>query len=236
MNHMALPLRLPLLAAFLSLAPVVCFPATFLLELYAGATLPFLGALLLVLLAKFFAAAAAYAVARSPLQPVVHACLANYRRYEVLQLGAARGGWKFMLLARLSPIPNFIVNYALWQVPVKDFLWPTAGAFPVVLQTVYLGHLLPSLATLPAATTPAVGRYCLLWLSLLICTLVLRKVRRACYTWSGLEVLPDTFGKSAIQLLLDEERGQPRGQLQGRGEEDGLLEAQSIQMERMQPG
>lgn len=162
---------------------------------------------------------------RSPLQPVVHACLANYRRYEVLQLGAARGGWKFVLLARLSPIPNFIVNYALWQVrisssfatgkaswftpsgsamlfircpftcfsdlagwpqqscgtrpstqgsplegppfswltamvcplqvPAKDFLWPTIGALPVVLQTVYLGHLLPRLATLPAATTPA---------------------------------------------------------------------------------
>lgn len=66
----------------------------------------------------------------------------------------------------------------------------------------------------------------------------LPQVRRVCYTWSGLEVLPDTFGKSAIQLLLDEERGQPqpRVQPQGRGGEGHLLETQSIRLERTQPG
>lgn len=59
---------------------------------------------------------AQYPACRSPLQPVVRGCLLQYRRYEVLQLGAAKGGWKFVLLARLSPLPGFVVNFALWQV------------------------------------------------------------------------------------------------------------------------
>lgn len=56
-----------------------------------------------------------------------------------------RDGWKFVLLARFSPIPSYVINYALAATQVRflaDFLFPTViGCLPMILQNASVGSL-----------------------------------------------------------------------------------------------
>ncbi|KAJ0740529.1 putative SNARE associated golgi family protein [Helianthus annuus] len=65
--------------------------------------------------------------------------------FHVLSRGVERDGWKFVLLARFSPIPSYIINYALAATNVrffKDFLAPTVlGCLPMILQNTSIGSL-----------------------------------------------------------------------------------------------
>nr|GEZ84235.1 SNARE associated Golgi protein family [Tanacetum cinerariifolium] len=65
--------------------------------------------------------------------------------FHVLSRGVERDGWKFVLLARFSPIPSYIINYALAATNVRflrDFLVPTVlGCLPMILQNTSIGSL-----------------------------------------------------------------------------------------------
>ncbi|GAB2283478.1 hypothetical protein Dimus_017990 [Dionaea muscipula] len=65
--------------------------------------------------------------------------------FHVLSKGVERDGWKFVLLARFSPIHSYVINYALAATKVGyfvDFLLPTvAGCLPMILQNTSLGSL-----------------------------------------------------------------------------------------------
>jgi uncharacterized membrane protein YdjX (TVP38/TMEM64 family) len=69
----------------------------------------------------------------------------NNKYFGVLNKGVARDGWKFVLLARFSPVPSYIINYGLAATDVNffvDFLLPTlAGGIPMILQNTSLGTL-----------------------------------------------------------------------------------------------
>jgi uncharacterized membrane protein YdjX (TVP38/TMEM64 family) len=65
--------------------------------------------------------------------------------FHLLSKGVERDGWKFVLLARFSPIPSYVINYALAATKVGfivDFLLPTIiGCLPMILQNTSIGSL-----------------------------------------------------------------------------------------------
>lgn len=67
------------------------------------------------------------------------------RYFHLLSRGVERDGWKFVLLARFSPIPSYVINYALSATKirfVRDFLLPTViGCLPMILQNTSIGSL-----------------------------------------------------------------------------------------------
>lgn len=65
--------------------------------------------------------------------------------FHLLSRGVERDGWKFVLLARFSPMPSYVINYALAATKVGfivDFLLPTViGCLPMILQNTSIGSL-----------------------------------------------------------------------------------------------
>nr|ABA94087.1 expressed protein [Oryza sativa Japonica Group] len=71
--------------------------------------------------------------------------LKSNKYFHIVVKGVERDGWKFVLLARFSPLPSYIINYALSATDVgffKDFLLPTVvGCLPMILQNVSIVSL-----------------------------------------------------------------------------------------------
>lgn len=67
------------------------------------------------------------------------------RYFNLLSKGVEQDGWKFVLLARFSPVPSYIINYTLAATEVGfflDFLLPTVvGCVPMILQNTSIGSL-----------------------------------------------------------------------------------------------
>ncbi|CAK9133297.1 unnamed protein product [Ilex paraguariensis] len=67
------------------------------------------------------------------------------RYFHLLSRGVEQDGWRFVLLARFSPIPSYVINYALAATKVGfvvDFLLPTGiGCLPMILQNTSIGSL-----------------------------------------------------------------------------------------------
>jgi uncharacterized membrane protein YdjX (TVP38/TMEM64 family) len=65
--------------------------------------------------------------------------------FNLLVRGVEKDGWRFVLLARFSPLPSYIINYALAATQVGfivDFLLPTIiGCLPMILQNTSIGSL-----------------------------------------------------------------------------------------------
>ncbi|KAL5981816.1 hypothetical protein ACLOJK_015881 [Asimina triloba] len=65
--------------------------------------------------------------------------------FLLLSRGLERDGWRFVLLARFSPLPSYVINYALAATKVRfliDFLLPTVvGCLPMILQNTSIGSL-----------------------------------------------------------------------------------------------
>lgn len=65
--------------------------------------------------------------------------------FHLLARGVEQDGWKFVLLARFSPLPSYVINYALAATEVGfliDFLLPTViGCLPMILQNTSIGSL-----------------------------------------------------------------------------------------------
>ncbi|KAK3015227.1 hypothetical protein RJ639_006865 [Escallonia herrerae] len=65
--------------------------------------------------------------------------------FNLLSKGVERDGWRFVVLARFSPIPSYVINYGLAATKVGflvDFLLPTViGCLPMILQNTSIGSL-----------------------------------------------------------------------------------------------
>lgn len=65
--------------------------------------------------------------------------------FNLLSKGVERDGWRFVLLARFSPVPSYVINYALAATKLRflvDFLLPTVvGCLPMILQNTSIGSL-----------------------------------------------------------------------------------------------
>ncbi|KAL9267641.1 hypothetical protein AKJ16_DCAP10191 [Drosera capensis] len=103
--------------------------------------------------------------------------------FHVLSKGVKHDGWKFVLLARFSPIPSYVINYALAATEVSyfvDFLLPTViGCLPMILQNTSLGSLANAAVTSASGSKKSLVRsYVLPLLGVTSSILISLKIRK----------------------------------------------------------
>lgn len=125
----------------------LCLPYAIFFEAGASILFGFFTAVLCVFCAKILGASLSFWIGRFVFRSSSSAIgwARNNKYFHVLSSGVERDGWKFVLLARFSPIPSYVINYALAATNVRfflDFLLPTAiGCLPMILQNTSIGSL-----------------------------------------------------------------------------------------------
>lgn len=113
------------------------------LMIAAGALIGAAPAFVALFFSKLAAACVAFLLARGVLSSRAHKWLAHHPRLaRVLQETGTEGGWKFVLLMRLSPFPGFLLNYllSLTGVSFGEYVGATVlGIAPSVSNLVLLG-------------------------------------------------------------------------------------------------
>lgn len=125
----------------------LCLPYAVFFEAGASLLFGFLPAVLCVFSAKILGASLSFWIGRLIFRSSKSAMdwAESSRYFHLLTQGVEKDGWKFVLLARFSPLPSYIINYALAATKVNfliDFLFPTViGCLPMILQNTSLGSL-----------------------------------------------------------------------------------------------
>lgn len=125
----------------------LCLPYAVFFEAGASLLFGFFPALLCVFSAKVLGASLSFWIGRLLFRSSGSAIGWAHRNkyFNVLLRGVERDGWKFVLLARFSPIPSYVINYGLAATNVaflRDFLAPTVvGCVPMILQNTSIGSL-----------------------------------------------------------------------------------------------
>ncbi|XP_009612425.1 uncharacterized protein [Nicotiana tomentosiformis] len=125
----------------------LCLPYAVFFEAGASLLFGFFPAVLCVFCAKILGASLSFWIGRFVFRSSSSAIgwAQNNKYFHILSRGVERDGWKFVLLARFSPIPSYVINYALAATKVRfclDFLLPTAiGCLPMILQNTSIGSL-----------------------------------------------------------------------------------------------
>ncbi|CAF2318150.1 hypothetical protein BRARA_J00588 [Brassica rapa] len=138
---------IPTYVAVHTLTLALCLPHAVFFEAGASILFGFLPALLCVFSAKVLAASFSFWFGRFVFKSSSKATAwaHNNKYFNILSRGVERDGWKFVLLARFSPIPSYVINYALAATQVRflaDFLFPTViGCLPMILQNASVGSL-----------------------------------------------------------------------------------------------
>ncbi|KAK6943111.1 SNARE associated Golgi protein [Dillenia turbinata] len=125
----------------------LCLPYAVFFEAGASLLFGFFNAVLCVFSAKVLGASLSFWIGRIVFRsskPAMEWVQTNKYFYLLLR-GVERDGWRFVLLARFSPIPSYVINYALAATNVGfllDFLLPTViGSLPMILQNTSIGSL-----------------------------------------------------------------------------------------------
>ncbi len=138
-------------------AAVSLIPAS-VLTLGAGAAFGFIHGLWIVSLASTLGAAAAFLAGRFLVRGFIAGKLAGYPAISGLEGALSFGGWKLVLLTRLSPVlPYTLLNYAfsLTRIRFSHFVLATwAGMIPGKMFYLYLGAFARAGAD-PGSLTPA---------------------------------------------------------------------------------
>lgn len=120
-----------------------CFPANMGLMIGAGAMLGPLPAFLALFSSKLVAASVAFVLARFVLYRRANRWLQRYPKLNKLLTSTGKeGGWKFVLLMRLSPFPGFLLNYllSLTGVGFAEYIFGTIlGIAPSISNLVLVG-------------------------------------------------------------------------------------------------
>lgn len=130
-----------------TLSLALCLPSAVFLEAGASLLFGFSAAVLCVFAAKILGASLSFWIGRLVFRSSNSAkeWAQSNKYFHLLSRGVERDGWKFVLLARFSPIPSYIINYALAATNVGfvlDFLLPTViGCVPMILQNTSIGSL-----------------------------------------------------------------------------------------------
>ncbi|KAI3467844.1 hypothetical protein Pfo_024507 [Paulownia fortunei] len=138
---------IPAYVGFHTLTLALCLPYAVFFEAGASMLFGFLPALLCVFSAKVLAASLSFWIGRLVFRSSGSAVqwVQNNKYFHLLSRGVERDGWRFVLLARFSPVPSYIINYALAATKVGflvDFLLPTViGCLPMILQNTSIGSL-----------------------------------------------------------------------------------------------
>ncbi|XP_058195482.1 uncharacterized protein LOC131311880 [Rhododendron vialii] len=130
-----------------TLTLALCLPYAVFFEAGASLLFGFFPAVLCVFSAKLLGASLSFWIGRFVFRSSSSAMEWAHRNkyFHVLSKGVEQDGWRFVLLARFSPIPSYIINYALAATGVGfivDFLLPTViGCLPMILQNTAIGSL-----------------------------------------------------------------------------------------------
>ncbi|KAF5741240.1 hypothetical protein HS088_TW10G00236 [Tripterygium wilfordii] len=138
---------IPVYVAIHTVTLALCLPYAIFFEAAASLLFGFFPAVLCVFSAKILGASLSFWIGR-----LVFKCSGSAREwikrnkyFHILSTGVERDGWKFVLLARFSPVPSYVINYALSATNVLfllDFFLPTViGCVPMILQNTSLGSL-----------------------------------------------------------------------------------------------
>lgn len=125
----------------------LCLPYAVFFEAGASLLFGFFPAVFCVFFAKLLGASLSFYVGRLVFRSSGSAMEWAQRNkyFHMLSRGVEQDGWKFVLLARFSPIPSYVINYALAATKVGffgDFLFPTVvGCLPMILQNTSVGSL-----------------------------------------------------------------------------------------------
>ncbi|AQK57582.1 TVP38/TMEM64 family membrane protein slr0305 [Zea mays] len=143
LGHWAAPAYVAAHALTLALCP----PYAIFFEGGAALIFGFLPGVACVFSAKVLGASLSFWIGRAIFRYFTSAMewLQRNKYFHVVVKGVERDGWKFVLLARFSPLPSYIINYALSATDVgffRDFLFPTViGCLPMILQNVSIVSL-----------------------------------------------------------------------------------------------
>lgn len=130
-----------------TLTLALCLPYAVFFEAGASLLFGFFPGVLCVFSAKILGASLSFWIGRLVFRSSSSAMEWAHRNkyFHVLSKGVEQDGWRFVLLARFSPIPSYIINYALAATGVEfivDFLLPTViGCLPMILQNTAIGSL-----------------------------------------------------------------------------------------------
>ncbi len=141
----------PLAFIVLYIAATVAFLPGSILTLGAGALFGVMKGTVFVSIASTLGATAAFAVARYAARGWVARKLADREKFAAIDEAVKTGGWRVILLLRLSPVfPFNLFNYAagLTDVPMRQYIWASwLGMLPGTALYVYVGSLAGSVAT-----------------------------------------------------------------------------------------
>ncbi|EYU26051.1 hypothetical protein ABFS82_11G083200 [Erythranthe guttata] len=138
---------IPIYVGVHTLTLALCLPYAVFFEAGASMLFGFLPALLCVFSAKVLGASLSFWIGRLVLRSSGTAVewVHKNKYFNMLSRGVERDGWKFVLLARFSPVPSYVINYGLAATNVGfvvDFLLPTViGCIPMILQNTSIGSL-----------------------------------------------------------------------------------------------
>ncbi|CAN0928279.1 TVP38/TMEM64 family membrane protein slr0305 [Linum grandiflorum] len=141
------PWAMPLYVGVHSLTLALCLPFAVFFEAAASLLFGFFPALLCVFSAKVLGASLSFWIGRLVFRRSKTASewVERNKYFNILSKGVERDGWRFVLLARFSPVPSYMINYALAATGVGfflDFLLPTVvGCLPMILQNTSIGSL-----------------------------------------------------------------------------------------------
>ncbi|CAM0873745.1 unnamed protein product [Alopecurus aequalis] len=130
-----------------ALTLALCPPYAIFFEGAAALVFGFLPGVACVFSAKILGASLSFWIGRAIFKYFTSAMewLERNKYFHVVVKGVEKDGWKFVLLARFSPLPSYIINYALSATDVgffRDFLVPTiVGCLPMILQNVSIVSL-----------------------------------------------------------------------------------------------
>ncbi|KAL0924155.1 hypothetical protein M5K25_004963 [Dendrobium thyrsiflorum] len=138
---------IPLYVLAHTLTLALCLPYAVFFEAGASLLFGFLPAILCVFSAKILGASLSFWIGRAVFSSSKSAMefVRRNKYFNLLSKGVERDGWRFVLLARFSPVPSYVINYALAATNVHfliDFLLPTViGCLPMILQNTSIGSL-----------------------------------------------------------------------------------------------
>ncbi|KAF5186072.1 TVP38/TMEM64 family membrane protein [Thalictrum thalictroides] len=125
----------------------LCLPYAVFFEAGASLLFGFFPAVICVFCAKILGASLSFGIGRLVFRSSssTMAWIQNNKYFHILAKGVERDGWKFVLLARFSPMPSYIINYGLAATKVGflvDFLLPSViGCLPMIIQNTSIGSL-----------------------------------------------------------------------------------------------
>ncbi|XP_031269527.1 uncharacterized protein LOC116127968 [Pistacia vera] len=138
---------MPAFVGLHTLTIALCLPYAVFFEAAASLLFGFFPAVLCVFSAKLLGASLSFWIGRLIFRSSTSAMnwVQSNKYFHILLRGVERDGWKFVLLARFSPMPSYLINYALAATKVGfvvDFLLPTViGCLPMILQNTSIGSL-----------------------------------------------------------------------------------------------